>query len=70
MTRMYRRETSSLAFNIAEFLLNLLPLQVPPSKAALECYIRSHFTPVADAYRFSCHEGILQIGNNTKYVET
>jgi hypothetical protein len=57
-------------FIIAEFMLNLLPLQVPPSKAALECYIRSHFTSVPDGYRFSYHQDILQIGNNAEYIET
>ena len=46
---------------IAEFMLNLLPLSVPPSKAAVESYIRSHFTPIQDGYRFSCHQDILQI---------
>jgi hypothetical protein len=51
-------------FMIAEFMLNLLPLQVPPPTAAVESYIRSHFTPVQDGYRFSCHQDILQIRGN------
>jgi hypothetical protein len=49
-------------FIIAEFMLNLVPLPVPPSEAAIDSYIRSHFTPIEDRYSFSCHEDILQIG--------
>jgi SAM-dependent methyltransferase len=48
-------------FIIAEFMLNLLPLEVPPPKAAVESYIRSHFLPVQDGYRFSCHQDFLHI---------
>ena len=49
------------AFTIAEFMLNLLPLTAPPAKTAVESYIRSHFVPVQNGYRFSCHQDFLQI---------
>jgi ubiquinone/menaquinone biosynthesis C-methylase UbiE len=49
------------ACTIAEFMLNLLPLANPPTRTALLQYIRSHFTPVKDGYRFSCHQDFLTI---------
>ncbi len=57
------------AFVIAVFMLNLLPLHAPPSRSAVESYIRSHFTPVRNGYRFSCHQGFLQIRGNEGHVE-
>jgi hypothetical protein len=62
-------ETSTFesAFTIAEFMLNLLPLQAPPSKAALESYIRSQFVPLQRGYRFSCHQDFLQIRSAEPY---
>jgi ubiquinone/menaquinone biosynthesis C-methylase UbiE len=62
-------ETSTFesAFTIAEFMLNLLPLQAPPSKAALESYIRSQFVPLQEGYRFSCHQDFLQIRSAEAY---
>jgi hypothetical protein len=48
-------------FTIAEFMLNLLPLESPPTRAAVESYIRSHFLPVQNGYRFSCHQDFLHI---------
>jgi hypothetical protein len=48
-------------FTIAEFMLNLLPLTVPPAKTAVESYIRSHFLPAGAGYRFSCHQDFLHI---------
>jgi hypothetical protein len=55
-------------FIIAEFMLNLLPLPVPPSEAAVEVYIRSHFTPAGAGYKFSCHQDILQIRTEDGHV--
>ena len=51
-------------FTIAEFMLNLLPLSAPPAKVAVESYIRSHFVPVQNGYRFSCHQDFLQISSS------
>lgn len=48
------------AFGIAEFMLNLLPLQNPPASADVQAYIRKHFT-AQDGFRFSCNQDFLQI---------
>jgi hypothetical protein len=49
-------------FTIAEFMLNLLPITNPPARRTVESYIRAHFLPVQDGYRFSCHQDFLRIG--------
>lgn len=49
------------AYTIAEFMLNLLPLRVPPPKPALESYIRDQFVSDQERYRFSCHQDFLHI---------
>jgi hypothetical protein len=48
-------------FTIAEFMLNLLPIASPPTKAAVESYICSNFSPVGAGYRISCDQDFLVI---------
>ncbi len=48
------------AYVIAEFMLNLNPLDDPPSKQALEDYVRARFADPG-GFRFSCHQDMLLI---------
>jgi precorrin-6B methylase 2 len=50
-----------VAYVIAEFMLNVLPLANPPLRADLEAYIRNHFQDPQYGYRFSCSQDFLQI---------
>ncbi|PQO37108.1 hypothetical protein C5Y96_08090 [Blastopirellula marina] len=50
--------TFDVAYQIAEFMLNLLPMINPPKRCDLEAYIREHFQ-TADGYRFSCSQDFL-----------
>jgi hypothetical protein len=50
-----------VAYVIAEFMLNVLPLANPPRRTDLEAYIRSHFQDPQHGYRFSCSQDFLQI---------
>lgn len=49
------------AYVIAEFMLNLLPLPNPPSRADLERYVTDHFRSPEGGYRFSCHQDFLRV---------
>jgi SAM-dependent methyltransferase len=49
------------AYVIAEFMLNLLPFQVPPARRALEEYVDAHFRHEGVGYRFSCHQDFLTV---------
>ncbi len=46
---------------VAEFMLNLRPMENPPSRKELEAYILKNFAAPQGGYRFSCHQDILQI---------
>ncbi|QDU73116.1 Methyltransferase domain protein [Bremerella volcania] len=50
--------TFDVAYQIAEFMLNLLPMTYPPKRSDLEAYIREHFQ-TDDGYRFSCSQDFL-----------
>ena len=56
-------ETSeqSVAYTIAEFMLNLLPISRPPARQDLEAYVAKHFTAPDGTYRLSVHQDFLQI---------
>ena len=49
------------AYVIAEFMLNLLPMQNPPAQRALEDYVRAHFERPDGSFRFSCDQDFIQI---------
>lgn len=49
------------AFVIAEFMLNLLPMSVPPARSAVEDYITTNFQQRDGSFRFSCHQDFLTI---------
>ena len=45
---------------IAEFMLNVLPMHDPPSRADLERYVADQFRQADGGYRFSCHQDFLR----------
>jgi hypothetical protein len=49
------------ACEIAEFVLNVLPMQSPPSWIDLERYVEEHFKKADQGYRFSCHQDFLRV---------
>jgi len=49
------------AFKVAEFMLNLLPNTVPPTRVAVEHYVRDKFAKDDGTYQFSCHQDFLKI---------
>jgi len=58
-----RIETADLetAYIIAEFMLNLLHISQPPTRRAVEDYVRQHFAVAGGGYRFSCNQDFLQV---------
>ncbi len=55
--------TSDLAsaYTIAEFMLNLLPIEDPPAKTELERYVQTNFSCPQGSYHFSCDQDFLHI---------
>ena len=51
----------TVAYTVAEFMLNLLPMSQPPSRDAVQQYIRQHFSAAGGRFRFSCDQDFLQI---------
>jgi hypothetical protein len=49
------------AYTVAEFMLNLLPLEAPPLRADLEAYVRRNFASSGGGFRFSCSQDFLVI---------
>lgn len=49
------------AYTIAEFMLNLLPMDHPPARRDLEDYVRNYFNCANEGFRFSCDQDFLQI---------
>jgi hypothetical protein len=49
------------ACTVAEFMLNLLPLQNPPTWEALEQYVNEEFRQPGGGFRFSCHQDFLRV---------
>ncbi len=56
-----RISTYDSAFRIAEFMLNLLPMQDPPTRNRLEEYVRKHLSEGAGGFRCSCDQDFLTI---------
>lgn len=49
------------AYTIAEFMLNLVPITNPPSRAEFETYVREKFGRNGDGFRFSVDQTFLEI---------
>lgn len=56
-----RTDDLPTACAIAEFMLNLLPIENPPEWAALEAYVAEHFAQPGGGYAFSCHQDFLRV---------
>jgi len=56
-------ETSepTAAYTVAEFMLNLLPINGPPARRDLEAYVAKHFATSDGTHRLSVHQDFLQI---------
>jgi hypothetical protein len=53
--------TFEAAFTIAEFMLNLLPLERPPARRDVEEYVRRTFVDESGGYAFTCSQDFLKI---------
>ncbi len=49
------------AFTVAEFMLNLLPLENSPARLDLEKYVQNRFASEDGGFRFSCNQDFLKI---------
>ncbi|MCC9607204.1 class I SAM-dependent methyltransferase [Blastopirellula sp. JC732] len=49
------------AYVIAEFMMNMLPLESPPDAADLEAYVEQYFAESPTSYRFSCTQNVLEL---------
>lgn len=54
-------EELATAYEIAVFMLNLIPLRSPPTYQAVEEYLADRFARGEGGYRFSCHQEFLRI---------
>jgi hypothetical protein len=52
---------SAVAYTVAEFMLNLMPISRPPARRELEAYVAKHFVTSQGTYRLSVHQDFLQI---------
>lgn len=51
--------TFPVAYQVAEFMLNLLPMSDPPRRSDLEAYLNENFQTPEGGYRFSCSQDFL-----------
>ena len=56
-----RAKTLHKACQVAEFILNVLPIPNPPLWAELEKYVAGRFARPNRGYRYSCHQDFLRI---------
>ena len=49
------------AYTVTEFMLNLLPIYVPPKRQAVETYIATHFATGDGGYRIPVHQNFVEI---------
>jgi len=49
------------AITIAEFMLNLVPIEQAPARKPVEEYVRQHFADAKGGFRFSCHQDMLVV---------
>ncbi|MBI1249465.1 methyltransferase domain-containing protein [bacterium] len=50
-----------VAYQVAEFMLNLLPMDDPPPRSELEAYVKENFATAEGGYSFSCSQDFLVI---------
>jgi trans-aconitate methyltransferase len=56
-----RTEDLQTACEVAEFILNVLPMPNPPLWTDLEKYVAGHFARSGGGYQYSCHQDFLRI---------
>lgn len=56
-----RADDLRTACEVAQFMLNVLPMPNPPLWTDLENYVASHFTTPGGGYQYSCHQDFLRI---------
>jgi SAM-dependent methyltransferase len=56
-----RTEDLQTACEVAEFILNVLPIPNPPLLSDLEEYVATRFTRPGGGYQYSCHQDFLRI---------
>lgn len=56
-----RTEDLQTACEVAEFILNVLPIPHPPLWSDLEKYVTDHFARPDGGYQYSCHQDFLRI---------
>lgn len=54
-------EDLDTAYEVAVFMLNLIPLASPPARDAVREYVATRFARPGGGYRFSCHQEFLRI---------
>jgi hypothetical protein len=56
-----RTDDLPTACKIAEFVLNVLPMPTPPTRADVETYVAGRFGRRGGTYQFSCNQDFLRI---------
>jgi SAM-dependent methyltransferase len=56
-----RTEDLRTACEVAEFILNVLPMPNPPLRDQLERYVADRFSRPGGGYQFSCHQDFLRV---------
>jgi SAM-dependent methyltransferase len=56
-----RTDDLRTACEVAEFILNVLPMPNPPLWADLEKYVAGRFSQPGGGYRYSCHQDFLRV---------
>jgi SAM-dependent methyltransferase len=56
-----RADDLQTACEVAEFMLNVLPIEEPPLWTDLERYVANHFSRPGSGYQYSCHQDFLRI---------
>jgi trans-aconitate methyltransferase len=56
-----RTKTLQTACEVAEFILNILPIPHPPLWSDLEKYVADRFARAGGGYQYSCHQDFLRI---------
>jgi hypothetical protein len=51
----------NIAYSIAEFMLNLLPITNPLPRSDVAAYVEKHFARSGGRFLFSCDQDFLQI---------
>lgn len=59
-----RTDDLPTACEVAEFILNVLPMPNPPLWSDLEAYVASRFARQGEGYRYSCHQDFLRVARH------